>query len=81
MHQKSSFQPIFYIPITPESTRDPQDLVVSVCIVGSLWKYGCLEAIDPNLIPIGIVQPFRSSRIKQGEWIPATVLLKFIFTF
>lgn len=30
-------------------------------------KYGSLEAVDPNLIPVGMVQLFRSSRMKLDQ--------------
>jgi len=30
-------------------------------------KFGGLEAVDPNLIPVGMVQLFRSSRMKLDQ--------------
>ena len=41
--------------------------VVSMYAEEFVKKYGSLEAVDPNLIPVGMVQLFRSSRMKLDQ--------------
>ena len=41
--------------------------VISVYGPEFVKKYGSLEAVDPNLIPVGMVELFRSSRMKLDQ--------------
>ena len=57
----------------PESSKPWRSLdwyekwVVSMYGGEFVKKYGSLEAVDPNLIPVGMVQLFRSSRMKLDQ--------------
>lgn len=74
-----SVHPVCLVPSVRELVQRPksskvwrsmdwyEQWVVSMYGGEFVKKYGSLEAVDPNLIPVGMVELFRSSRMKLDQ--------------